>query len=918
MTLVAETPADQVEPALELPTKPERERPTGFPYVMVFAPIVIAGVLYVLLRSPYVLIFAVFGPVMGIANVIDQRFGSRRRYRKALAAYDDQVGECLATARAAHARIRARARARSPLPGDIVAGAGCVSREVVLGTTTLPGELRVAGNNAQLAPRVSAVEGMPFGTEATHIVVLGEGLGLLSVARAAVVALLAADTAASLAVEGAALEVLREELRQAGVALVPLAEAERVVSSDALRGGTQAIVVNLAVAGDATLTDATGVGTRIRPAHLGAPQLLAWLPRVAVAQAERRRAETALPRSCRVEDLVQPDNRPGAAAFLLAPSGARPVDLVGDGPHAVIGGTTGSGKSELLVAWALALASAHTSEQLTMLCLDFKGGATFDPLARLPHCGGIVTDLDGDEALRVGESLRAEVHRRERWLREHGLRELPAEGTVGLTRLVIFVDEFQALIGTHPQLQELIADIGARGRSLGMHLVLCTQRPTGTFREELLANCSLRLCLRVEQVSDSHTLLGTAEAASIAAEDRGRAWLRIGGERTLVQVAIASPQLVERVARAENARLRQHGVAAPEPIWRPPLPSVLAPTPPSGLAADELWFGEVDLPERQQRLPATLRAGRQLFVLGASGCGRTGTLRMLERAAAGAGWETVWVPRDSEGAWDAVARLTAGERDKPRRRLVLLDDLDVIEQQFGDEHRATLLERVLLLLRGGAERGTSVAVSARRATGQLLRIQQQCDRTLRLAHVTRNDWILQGGEPADWRDNWPPGRGRLDRSLVQVALAPPATTQQEPAQRWRPFAVGHAPIAVVARRCLPIVRALEAAGLLAAAPPSASALREHGLGDANFVGDVEQWLGAYGSLTRVAEQRDVAMIGLTPGEWRSLFRADPLPPAVRDHGSRGLLRRPDGTVARLQLRDGVPIAVEQSAAVPVG
>lgn len=918
MTLVAETPAEQLEPPLELPTKPERERPGGFPYVMVFAPIVIAVVLYAVLRSPYVLIFAVFGPVMGIANVIDQRFGSRRRYRKALVAYDREVAECLAAAGSAHGRIRARARARSPLPEDIVAGARGTSQVVVIGTTSLPGELRVAGDNAELAPRVTTVDGMPFGTEASHVVVRGEGLGLLSVARAVVVSLLANDPAASIALQGAALEPLRAELGQAGIRLASLAAAERVMSSEALRSDTAASVVLLAPDDAATLIDATGVGTRIRPAHLGAPQLAAWLPTVAAAQAERQRAETALPTSCRLEDLSQPDGRAGAATFLLAAEGARPVDLVGDGPHAVIGGTTGSGKSELLVAWAVALASTHTSEQLTLLCLDFKGGATFDPLARLPHCGGIVTDLDGDEALRVGESLRAEVQRRERWLREHGLRELPGEGAAGLSRLVIFVDEFQALIGTHPQLQELIADIGARGRSLGMHLVLCTQRPTGTFREELLANCSLRLCLRVEQASDSHTLLGSADAAAIAPEDRGRAWLRIGGARTLVQVAIASAQLIERVARAEAARLRQQGAPGPAPIWQPPLPRVLAPQLPNDLTADELWFGEIDAPERQERRPATLRAGQQLFVLGASGCGRTGTLRMLEHAARASGWDTVWVPRDPEGAWDATARLTAADRDSPWRRLVLLDDLDVIEQQFGDEHRATLLERILLLLRGGAEQRTSLVVSARRTSGQLLRIQQQCDRTLRLAHATRNDWILQGGEPADWHDHWPPGRGRLGRSLAQVALAPPAASQTAPGQRWRPFGLGEGPLAVVARRCLPIVRALEGAGHEAAAPPSAAALREHGLGDATFVGDVEQWLGAYGSLARVAERRDVAMIGLTPGEWRSLFRADPLPPAVRDHGSRGLLRRPDGSVARLQLSDGVPIAVEQPAAAMGG
>jgi S-DNA-T family DNA segregation ATPase FtsK/SpoIIIE len=914
LSQVAETPAEQQEVALALPERPKLDRPNGFPYVMVIAPVIIAGVLFAVLQSPYVLIFAVFGPVLGIANVIDQRVGGRRRYRRALKEYEHEAEQCLGQARAAHDRIRVRARIATPIAEDIVRGARVNGTAVALGTTSIRGELRTSGANAELASRVSTTVGMPVAVETRCVVVSGEAPGLIALARAVLVGLLATDPSARLAVAGSALGQLRAELLAAGVQLDTCAEADLILAAHVPRDVDDRAQLQLEADGSATLVDASGVVTRIVPAQLGAPQLRAWLPTVVEAQDARRRAEQLLPNDCRLDDLAVAAARPGSAAFLLDAAGVRSVDLISDGPHAVIGGTTGSGKSELLVAWAVALAKHHTSSELTMLCLDFKGGATFDALASLPHCAGIVTDLDGDDALRVSESLRAELRRREQWLRDHGLRDLAPEGVAGMTRLVVFIDEFQALVGAHPHLQELIADVAARGRSLGIHLVMCTQRPTGTFREELLANCSLRICLRVEQSSDSQTLLGNTDAIKISAAQRGRAWLRIGGVNSLVQVARAGQPLIERIARHERARLRHAGGAAPHALWHPPLPSLLAASDLPSAGTDELVFGVVDLPSQQARRAATLRAGQQLFVLGAGGCGRTTTIDTLAEAARGTGWEVVRVPRDAEGAWDAIERLSAAPEVAPRHRLVVIDDLDAIEQRLGDEHRAALLDRLHTLLRHASERATSVVVSARRCGGQLLRIQQQCDQTLRLTHATRNDWILQGGEPADWQPNWAPGRGRLGRDLVQVAVGQP-TSEEEPAQpRWLPFSAAAGGVAIVARRGAPIAQALERSGASVLPPPSAATLREHGLGDANYLGDVEQWLGAYGSLARVAEHRDVALIGITPGEWRSLFRADPLPPAVRDLGSRGFLRTPQGTVRRLQVRDGVPIAIEAMAA----
>jgi len=190
------------------------------------------------------------------------------------------------------------------------------------------------------------------------------------------------------------------------------------------------------------------------------------------------------------------------------------IDLVSEGPHAVVAGVTGSGKSELLVTWILALCAAHTTQEVSFLLADFKGGTAFDSLGGIPHVTGVITDLDGTGARRAIESLRAEVRWREAELARVGARDV-LDPRVDVPRLVIVVDEFAALLGEHPELHAVFTDVAARGRALGMHLVLGTQRPAGVVRESLLANCPLRISLRVTDPADSRAVIGTDEASAL-------------------------------------------------------------------------------------------------------------------------------------------------------------------------------------------------------------------------------------------------------------------------------------------------------------------------------------------------------------------------------------------------------------------
>ena len=235
-----------------------------------------------------------------------------------------------------------------------------------------------------------------------------------------------------------------------------------------------------------------------------------------------------LPSRVLLGDLMQPAVDPASRASLAvavgtAGEGPLVIDLVQHGPHALVAGTTGSGKSEFLLAWLTALAGSYPPDRVAFLLVDFKGGAAFEPIRDLPHVTGVVTDLDESEAERAVLSLRAELRHRERVLAQAGARDIRSlDHRIELARLVIVVDEFQAMIERFPDLGAVIADIAARGRSLGLHLVLAAQRPNGVVREQVTANCAIRVSLRVMQRADSLAVVGSELAAEIAPDTPGR------------------------------------------------------------------------------------------------------------------------------------------------------------------------------------------------------------------------------------------------------------------------------------------------------------------------------------------------------------------------------------------------------------
>ncbi|MBW3069582.1 cell division protein FtsK [Actinomyces sp. 594] len=210
------------------------------------------------------------------------------------------------------------------------------------------------------------------------------------------------------------------------------------------------------------------------------------------------------------------------------------VDIRADGPHALVAGTTGSGKSELLQTLIASLCVGNSPDDMTFVLVDYKGGAAFKDCSRLPHTVGMVTDLDGHLTARALESLGAELRRRELQLARADAKDIEdyvaamSPGDEPMPRLMLIIDEFAALVAELPDFVTGLVDIARRGRSLGVHLVLATQRPAGVVSAEIKSNTNLRIALRVTDEADSNDVIESAASAQILPSIPGRAYARLG------------------------------------------------------------------------------------------------------------------------------------------------------------------------------------------------------------------------------------------------------------------------------------------------------------------------------------------------------------------------------------------------------
>jgi DNA segregation ATPase FtsK/SpoIIIE, S-DNA-T family len=267
----------------------------------------------------------------------------------------------------------------------------------------------------------------------------------------------------------------------------------------------------------------------------------------------------------------------------------------GMGPHGLVVGATGSGKSELLRTIVLALAATHSSAELNFVLVDFKGGATFASLDRLPHTSAVITNLADELALvdRMNDALSGELTRRQEALRRAGnlasVREYDRARTAGadlapLPALLVVCDEFTELLTAKPDFVDLFLQIGRVGRSLAVHLLLATQRLEEGRLRGLDANLSYKIALRTFTAAESRLALGVADAAELPASP-GHGYLRVATESL-------------RRFRAAYVSGPYRRLATVEPTLAPPLRQytthhVPAPPVPHQAEADATLLGVV-------------------------------------------------------------------------------------------------------------------------------------------------------------------------------------------------------------------------------------------------------------------------------------------------------------------------------------
>ncbi|MEO7267916.1 MAG: FtsK/SpoIIIE domain-containing protein [Knoellia sp.] len=534
------------------------------------------------------------------------------------------------------------------------------------------------------------------------------------------------------------------------------------------------------------------------------------------------------------------------------------IDLATDGPHLLVGGTTGSGKSELLRTLVTSLALECPPEDMTFVLVDYKGGSAFGECADLPHTVGLVTNLDEGLARRALISLGAEITRREGLLAAAGARDFAdhRRRVGGLPRLVIVIDEFRLLADELPDFVDGVVSLAAVGRSLGVHLVLATQRPAGAITADIQANVNLRIAMRMRDVADSNDVIGSPDAAHISTALPGRGFGR-GGDGDLLEFqaarvgsgtatadttvtvldALGRPDGQPRATVVPDAGIAPDaiglgalaataqdaaalvGVRAPHRPWLPPLPELMER---ADLTVRAVGLLDSPAQQRQDVFEHADHHGHWL-VVGGPRSGRTTTLRTIlasHVALENSPIHTYVIDTGGELAdldnlphvgavvrADDVSRVRRllghlrsrtdrGPRAEPHTLPPVLLLVDGWERLDSDADLAIggLRDELLDLMRGGDSGLRAVVTGDRSALSS--RLSAVISETFVLPLADPSDATYAGLSRSDLPSSRAPGRGlRLrDRTEVQFALRDPLVeAAARPVGGHVPFALPQLP-----------------------------------------------------------------------------------------------------------------------------
>ncbi|OXM15537.1 type VII secretion protein EssC [Paenibacillus herberti] len=361
------------------------------------------------------------------------------------------------------------------------------------------------------------------------------------------------------------------------------------------------------------------------------------------------------------------------------------------GPHGLVAGTTGSGKSELLQSLLLGLAVNYHPHEIAFVLIDYKGGGMANAFNGIPHLVGTITNLTGNGINRALASIKSELLRRQMLFGEAGVTSIDdyivlhrsGQAALPLPHLLIVVDEFAELKSDQPDFMKELVSAARVGRSLGIHLILATQKPSGVVDDQIWSNSRFKLCLKVQTPSDSQEMLKRPEAAEI--KEKGRGYLQVGNNEifTLFQsswsgapylpsedsqpgytaeiVSLhgqrsslipkkksgekqAAPSELQAVVSYLASVSADEGIKEAFQLWLPPLPEMLVLD--KLLPEKQVWDGQhwpeqpdflsipaglVDNPSKQSQYPLTIDFAKDghLLVYGSPGTGKTSFLKTI-------------------------------------------------------------------------------------------------------------------------------------------------------------------------------------------------------------------------------------------------------------------------------------------------
>ncbi|MCI7812534.1 MAG: FtsK/SpoIIIE domain-containing protein [Lachnospiraceae bacterium] len=415
-----------------------------------------------------------------------------------------------------------------------------------------------------------------------------------------------------------------------------------------------------------------------------------------------------------------------------------------DGPHGLVAGTTGSGKSEMILTYLLLTAVFFPPWRIQFLLIDFKGGGLANHLKGLPHLAGTITNLEESSLERSLSFIRAELKKRQRMLAQFQCSHVdeyvklyqknPRE-MEAMPHLVLIVDEFAELKAEQPEFMKELISASRIGRSLGVHLILATQKPSGQVSEQIWSNTTFRLCLKVQSQNDSREVLHCPLAAQIT--EAGRGYFQVGNQEgaVLFQSAYSSEKMqedceegfqifqvllggerclfYEKKAKVSEGwtqaeMIRKYVIEQWEKEYRRKLPTVcLEPLreeifyPCEKEQIEQRWeipIGIYDDPQRQRQPQARIEMRRQnLFVTGGTGSGKQNLFLVLLRGLAEQMEEVEIYIADFEGRIPKVLEnlpqiggiVSGAEEEKLENLVEMIEDEMKLRRQRIEEHEMT-------------------------------------------------------------------------------------------------------------------------------------------------------------------------------------------------------------------------------------